>query len=242
MNSIQYEELCRLFIADKFELSIEEVQSIRIPNPKRADLPEYSHQIDLYWEDGNEVVLYLNIANAKWRTSDKVDQPEVLLLQKVREKVAANKAVMITNTGFTKGAEAAAKDDGIALDIVCPSSDLAILDIDLKDRKVIQTQLQELSANGKEVYTYQVIHRAVDSGTDGTKQTSAPGKTVSHSKEIKQAPINRMAQPTSHQKAPSGSQKAQGGQGGPRTAGRGGAVQKGTGTPRGGGGGSNRGR
>ena len=33
-----------------------------------------------------------------------------------RDKVAAHKAMMLTNTGFTAGAVAAAKDDGIALD------------------------------------------------------------------------------------------------------------------------------
>ena len=242
MNSTQYEELCRLFIADKFELPFEEIQSVRIPNPKRADLPEYSHQIDLYWEDGNELALYLNIANAKWRGSDKVTQGEVLLLQKVKEKVAANKAVMNNNIGFTKGAEAVAKDEGIALHIVCPNFDIAILDTNLKDRKVIQTQFQKLSTNDKPPYTYEVIHRAFDLGTDAETQSGVPNETVSHSKEIRKTPMNRMAQPTSHQRVPSGTQKVQGGRGGQRTGGQGGAVRKGTGPPRGGGGGSNRGR
>ena len=242
MNPIQYEELCRLFIADKFKLPIEEIQSVRIPNPKRLDLPEYKHQIDLYWEDGNELTKSTYIANAKWRSSSKVEQGEILLLQKVKEKVAANKAVMITNSGFTEGAAAAAKDDGIALHIVCPDFELAMLDSSLKDRKVIQTQFQNLSTDGRLPYTYAVVHRAFDLGTDSTTQTSVSGKTASNSKVIEQTPTNRMAQLPSHQRAPSGTQKVQGGQGGARTGGRGGSVQKGMGPSRGGGGRSNRGR
>ena len=48
---------------------------------------------------------------------------ELRLLQQVRQKVAAHKAVMITNTGFTAGAIAAAKDGGIALHGVRPLLD-----------------------------------------------------------------------------------------------------------------------
>ena len=120
MNSIQYEELCRFFLADKLGISIEKIQSVRIPNPKRPDLPGYNHQIDLYWEDGNELTQYLNIANAKWRSSSKVDQSEVLLLQQVKDDLAAHKAMMITNIGFTEGAKAVAKNKEIALHIVSP--------------------------------------------------------------------------------------------------------------------------
>ena len=235
MNSIQYEELCRLFIADKFKLSIEEVQSDRILNPRRPDSPEYRHQIDLRWEDGNELTENKYIANAKWRSSAKIDQGDVLLLQKVKEKVAANKAVMITNIGFTEGAEAVAKDEGIALHIVRPDFDIAILDPDLKDRTVIQAQFQKLSTNDKSPYTYEIVHRAVDSGTDAETQSGVPNETVSHSKVIRQTPVNRMARPTSDRRAPSGTQKVQGGQSGSPTGGRGGSGKKGPGPARGGG-------
>ena len=249
MHYIQYEELCRLFIADKFEISIEEIKSIRIPNPRRPNLPEYEHQIDLYWEDGNEVALYLNIANAKWRSSGNVSEGEILLLQKVKEKVGAHKSMMITSVGFDKGAKAAAEDEGVALHVVRPDFDLAILDSDLKDRKVIQTQLQELATNGKEIYSHEIIHRAFDFGTDGTTQTSVPDKTGTHTKEMKQAPENRMAEPPSHRRASTGSQKVQSGQGGSQTGRQGGPPsgrQGGSGPPKGpakgGGGTSNRSR
>jgi Restriction endonuclease len=145
MNSKQYEELCRRFLADKLGIDVDKVLSVDIPNPRRPGLPEYKHQIDLYWETGNEVTLYLNIANAKWRGSDKVDQPEVLLLQKVKEKVGAHKSVMITNTDFTAGARAVAQDEGVALHIVRPSFDFAALD--KKNSTTIQAQICLLSTS-----------------------------------------------------------------------------------------------
>lgn len=86
INSIQYEELCRYFISQKTGLPIKDILSVRIPNPKRKDLPQYSHQIDLYWETSNAIGSYLNIANAKWRSSEKVKQNDVLLIQQVKDR------------------------------------------------------------------------------------------------------------------------------------------------------------
>ena len=161
MNSQQYEELCRYFLADKLGISIGQIESAHIPNPKRSDLPEYKHQIDLYWEIETELSDYLHIANAKWRSSDKVDQPEVLLLQKVKEKVAAHKALMLTNQGYTTGAIAAAKDDGIALHIVKPN--LISANLPIKDRVAIQENfIASSSSSKKPIYIHEVVHRAFD--------------------------------------------------------------------------------
>ena len=243
MHYIQYEELCRLFIADKFKLLIEEVQSVRIQNPQRPGLRKFHHQIDLYWEDGNEVALYINIADTKWRGSGKVDQGDILKLQKVREKVPANKAIMITNSDFTNGAIGAADDEFVGLHIVRPNFDVAILDPDLKDRKVIQTQLRELATNDKPIYDYKIIRRALDSDTSGTEHTSVPSKTVTHTKEIKQTPVNRMAQTPSHRRQTPNIQKVTGGQGASQTGKQGGSGSpKGPGPARGGGGTSKRSR
>ncbi len=161
MNSQQYEELCRYFLADILGVSIDQIKSVHIPNPKRSDLPEYKHQIDLYWESETELSAYLHIANAKWRSSAKVDQPDVLLLQKVKEKVAAHKALMLTNQGYTAGAIAAAKDDAIALHIVKPN--LIADNLPLKDRTAIQENfLASSSASKKPIYMHEVVHRAFD--------------------------------------------------------------------------------
>jgi hypothetical protein len=94
MKSQQYEELCRHFLAEKLGVSVDHINSVRIPNPARPGLPAYQHQIDLYWETESDLVKYLHIANAKWRGNAKVDQPEILLLQQVKQDVAAHKALM----------------------------------------------------------------------------------------------------------------------------------------------------
>lgn len=161
MNSTQYEELCRFFLANKLGTNIESIRSVSIPNPKRPSLPEYNHQIDLYWETGNDVTSYLNIANAKWRRSDKVDQPDVMLLQQVRQKVAAHKAVMITNSGFTSGAEAVAKDEGIALHIVRPN--FKYLHLPRTDRVAIQQAIKDIAlGTNLPVYTHETHLKALD--------------------------------------------------------------------------------
>ena len=157
MDSRLYEEVCRRFVARAFGVPLEAVTSPRIPNPKRPNMPEYAHQIDLYWEVSNSVALYLHIANAKWRGSEKVKEGEVLLLQKVREKVSAHKALMIASSGFTAGAVAVAKDEGIGLHVVRPDFDHAA--IPLGDRAAMQSALSEVSC---ELYSHEVVHRGLD--------------------------------------------------------------------------------
>jgi hypothetical protein len=112
-------------------MPIENVLSREIWNPWRLETSgfavadTYVHQIDLYWETDDGLARYVNIANAKWRTSSKVQQADVLLLQQVRVKVGAHKAMMITNTDFTDIAVRVAKDEGIGLYIVKPEFDTA---------------------------------------------------------------------------------------------------------------------
>ena len=104
MDSKLYEELCRIYLADQFGVSVEAITSRVIKNPQRPGEPEFSHQIDHYWETGPAVALYVNIANAKWRTTDKADQGEVLAVHAVKEMIRAHKALLITSTDFTAGA------------------------------------------------------------------------------------------------------------------------------------------
>jgi hypothetical protein len=161
MDADQYEELCRHFIAVKAGLSLDEVKSVRIPNPQRPGLPAYKHQIDLYWETGDEVAQYLNIANAKWRASGKVDQDDVMLLQQVRLKVAAHKAFMISSVGFTAGAVAAAQDDGIALHVVTPAFDTSLLP--RGDKTAIRSALQSMvAASSLPIFNYSIEYRGLD--------------------------------------------------------------------------------
>jgi len=160
MNSIQYEELCRFYIAKKLSLSIDLVKSSRMPNPVRSGRPEYKHQIDLYWETEDEIAKYLNIANAKWRGHEKVDQPDVLLLQQVKQKVGAHKAILITNVGFTSGAEAAAQDDGIGLHIVVPAFDYSRLP--KSNRKEIQHRLSQMPSQLASVVYSHAAYKSIE--------------------------------------------------------------------------------
>jgi Restriction endonuclease len=161
MNSKQYEELCRFFLADQLGISVEEVSSVLIPNPTRPNLPAYKHQIDLYWETGDPICRYLHIANAKWRGSDKVDQQDVLLLEQVKNDVNAHKAVMITSSEFTSGAEAVAQHKGIALHIVRPDFDYSSLPS--KDTTAIQHQIQAIAASRPQrIYSNEIVYRAFD--------------------------------------------------------------------------------
>lgn len=251
MHYKQYEELCRLFVANEENISIENIKSDYIPSAIRPGLEEYKNQIDLYWELEDKLTQNLVIVNAKWRSSDKdkVDQNDVLLIQQVKQETDANKAMIITNTSFTDGARKAAINRRIALHIVRPDFDLGILDSSLKDRKAIQTQLNELSANGKEIYTYQLIHRDLDTSTDGTVHTSVPDKKDIHTTEIKQPLTNRMVETTANRGTPPSIQKVQTRQGGSQTGRQGGPPsgrQGGSGPPKGpakgGGGTSNRSR
>jgi hypothetical protein len=177
MHSDQYEELCRLFIAEKVGLNVDEVRSSTIPNAQRPDLPEYAHQIDLYWETGDEIAQYLNIANAKWRGSDKVDQPDVMLLAKVREKVVAHKAFMITSVGFTSGAVAAARDEGIALHVVTPAIDSSSLP--RGSRSAIREALQQIENCGSQpLYVHRIECRGLDFAEAPLPMPGKPGRTA----------------------------------------------------------------
>lgn len=161
MNSIQYEELCRLFLAEQLGIDIQQVKTREIPSPTLRGKPELEHQIDLYWETTDAVASYFNIANAKWRTKDKVDQPDVMLLQAVKTELKAHKCVMLTNTGFTDGARSMAENNGIALHIIEP--DFNYNSLENRDRVIIQSNLRRLSSGGQTpLYQHQVIYKAFD--------------------------------------------------------------------------------
>ena len=228
MNGTQYEEFCRLFLADKFGIPIEAIQSRRISSATHPDLSNYKNQIDLYWEDGNELTQYVNIADAKWRGSDKAPIGKVRELQQVKEDINAHKAMMITNIGFTRDAKNFAENHGIALHIVRPNFDYATLGLGLKNREQIQTQLREPFSSSKPAYIHEVVYRAFDLGTGAAGQSSTPGKTSTYSNKAVKTSSNRVVQTSSY------TQKVQGRQSRPPTNRQGGG-QKGSGYTRSGG-------
>lgn len=157
MNSMLYEELCRIYLAEQFGVPVEAITSRVIENPQRPGDPEFSHQIDHYWEAGSDAVLYVNIANAKWRTTDKADQGEVLQVHAVKELIRAHKALLITSTGFTSGARGLAAQHGIGLHVVRPTFEHA--SIPLGDRATMRAAITQAAAKP---YTFEIVHRGLD--------------------------------------------------------------------------------
>lgn len=157
MNSKLYEELCRIYLADQFGVPVESITSREIENPQRPGDPEFTHQIDQYWETGPAAALYVNIANAKWRTTDKADQPEVLAVHAVKEMIRAHKALLLTSTDFTAGARGLAAQHGIGLHIVRATFDHAR--IPLGDRAAMRAAIMSLAAKP---YTFEVVHRGLE--------------------------------------------------------------------------------
>ncbi len=264
MQYKQYEELCRLFVANEENIPIEKIKSDYIPSSVRPGLEEYKNQIDLYWELEDKLTRNLVIVNAKWRSSDedKVVQGDILLIQQVKQEIDANKAMIITNTGFTDGARKAAINRRIALHIVVPNFDSTILHT--KDRLTMQTQLQELFDSRRPVYSHVEVNKTVDPVKDTTVQSPNPDKTSAYSQKIAQTPLNKVVKQGLNRRASSNLQKVQGSsgtgkqgtsqtgqQGGPPSGSQGGrpsgrqggsGPSKGSGSTRGGGGTSNRSR
>ena len=173
MNAAQYEELCRYFVAQKLKISPDRIESPRVPQPTRPGLPKYYHQIDLLWEWDDDLGHYLNIANAKWRRSQKVDQGDVLLLNEVKQQCDAQKAFLFTNVGFTEGAQAVAKSKGIALHVVAPSFEASALP--MRGRSAIQATLQQLASQSAEpIFRYDPVYRAYDL-LEGQTSSPTPG-------------------------------------------------------------------
>ena len=160
MTSQQYEELCRLFLAEHFRIAIERIQSVEFINPRRRMCPEYAHQIDLYWEIETAFVRFLLIANAKWRSpACPIGMADVLLLQQVKTKVAANQAWLITNTGYSEEARAVAADERIPLQVVKPH--FSPQRLPATDRSQIQRALQRLASRRypRPIYAHEVIEK-----------------------------------------------------------------------------------
>jgi hypothetical protein len=172
MTSVQYEELCRYFVAAQLKIPLKEVKSLWIPNPERdsqelyGKVAPFKHQIDLYWETGSPGMRYVNIANAKWRSRGQVHLADVLLLQQVKIKVGAHKAIMITNSDFTSQAREAAHDEGIGLLVVRPLFRTKALDA--SERSLILKRLQELEGAGSALYASEIVRKGV-----GPAQTAA---------------------------------------------------------------------
>jgi hypothetical protein len=160
MTSQQYEELCRVFIADLFRMPVDKILTTEIANSSRPGVADYGHKIDLYWEVETAAARYVHIANAKWRRPEGSGTLEdVQVLEHIRGKIAAQKALLITNTGFHVGALAAAADLGIGLFIVRP--EMAATRLLQPDRNVFRERLAEEKerSGGRALFSFEVVQK-----------------------------------------------------------------------------------
>jgi hypothetical protein len=172
MTSVQYEELCRFFVSDQLGIPLDQVKSVRAASAVRPGLKPYKNQIDLVWEFDDALGRYLSIANAKWRGTAKVDQGEILLLDKVRQEIGAQKAIMITNCGFTDGATSAAAQHCVGLHIVAP--EFASSALPKNDRPAISTAISRIAAEARP-YGHEVIQKSDTLASSRPAAGGAPG-------------------------------------------------------------------
>jgi hypothetical protein len=168
MTSQQYEELCRQFLVETLHLDPQQIYSGSMENPRRLGLPRFAHQVDLCWETETDLLRYLHIANAKWHGPRfQVQLPDVLLLQQIKLKLGAHKGILLTNTGYSEGALAAALDEGVALYVVRPEFDGELFAGSQPQKWREQLQAHVRQTPSRPLYSYQLILK-------GTPALAAP--------------------------------------------------------------------
>ena len=123
----RYEQLCRYVMGLKYKVGAEQFRTGRLAGGSREG-GRVRHQIDLYWRSGDGVCEFLVFANAKYRKTN-IGLPEITTLLAVMQEIGAQKGMLITNTGFSRGVRKLAKDRGIALVIIRPLVDLMALPV-----------------------------------------------------------------------------------------------------------------
>ena len=161
MNAMQYKELCRHFLSETLGVARHKIESRRMPAPARPGEKARVRQVDLCWEMETELGSYLTIADAKYRGQFKIDQDSIVSLQKVKEDVGAQKAMIITTTEFTEGAVETAKHFGIALHILRPAAEFKRLH--KSDRQLMQQHLAKLTKrNPAPRYQHAVVCKTLE--------------------------------------------------------------------------------
>jgi len=156
-----YEELCRLAVAEHFSVPLDKVISTHLQGRSFPGAPALKHQIDLYVElISNHIATVDIVVDAKWRTTDKVDQPDVEKWATVAVSAGASKAMLITNTDFTAGARAVAEASKIATAIVRPSE--AALAVPIGPRAEVLAALAACHDAGASLYTTTSVTRSLD--------------------------------------------------------------------------------
>lgn len=123
MLGSHYEQIVRSVLARKLAISPNDLRSSREPGAVLPGGAPLLHQIDLIYTEKSPVADYVTVIECKYRSSAPVDQEEVAKLAFVKSSMRASKAILVTNTEFTRGAQTLADAERVALLIVRPEID-----------------------------------------------------------------------------------------------------------------------
>jgi hypothetical protein len=168
LTPLQYEVLCRHVMARECGIPLGAIRSgfVNAPATAGAAPRRLRHQIDLYWTSSDGVCEFLVFANAKFQRSD-VSLPALMTLIGVQHDIHAQKAMLITNSGFSPSVQAQAREKGIALLIVRPVDDFDADRLFEFPTHAVAGQLELLaSERSSPLYQIHTIHKAFSLSAD----------------------------------------------------------------------------
>ena len=149
MTGHQYEQFVRAVLVRRvrrFRLSPDKLRSTRASGVQFPGEKEPKHQIDLLYVDENEIAEYTTIIECKYHGSRKVEQGEIEKLAYVKSSLRASKAILVTNCGFTDGADRVAEAEKIALLVITPRISVDEIDKGLSGDDLFQAVDARLQA------------------------------------------------------------------------------------------------
>lgn len=155
MKGLQYEQFVRAVLARKLAISPRDLRSTRESGAALPGGASVQHQIDLIYTESGPVADYITIIECKYRSSAPVDQEEVAKLAFVKSSMKASKAILVTNTEFTRGAQSIAEAEKIALLVVRPRLD--------------EAELSALPSSGDSEALFAAMQQALDTSNTGTE-------------------------------------------------------------------------
>jgi hypothetical protein len=183
LTAMQYEVLCRHAISRELGVPLGTIKSGYRAAPSMEGR-KLKHQIDLYWTSGDGVCEYLVFANAKWQRNH-VSLPALMTLIGVQHDIHAQKAMLMTNSGYSPGVVAHAREKGIALLIVRPVADLEVGRIPDYPREWVTAGLESVASERvSRVYTVNYVHKSFGPGG-----VAGPGAPVRPAAVVGGAPI-----------------------------------------------------
>lgn len=148
MTGYQYEQFVRAVLIRELKWSSDKLRSTRVSGVKFPGEKGAKHQIDLLYIDENKIAEYTTIIECKYHKSRKANQGEADKLAYVKSSLRASKAILVTNLGFTAGAESVAETEKIALLVITPNINVDKIDKGFRGDdlfRAIDTRIQESS-------------------------------------------------------------------------------------------------